>query len=111
MSDEPHVQDVFSPCFCKNVRVQEYQNQVAMRPFWRRNLVAIDCCLSSEIAWLWQQGIVTHGSCCGHGDPSKAYIGVYDEHTARMRELGYQYDRMGTAENPECHFYPLTLLR
>jgi hypothetical protein len=105
------VHDVFKPCFCKNVRVQEYQNQVAMQPFWREKLIAIDSCLASEIAWLWQHGIVTHGCCCGHGDATRAYIGVYAKHIEQMKRLGYrQYAHGKHPAMPEQHFIPLTIM-
>lgn len=113
-----HVSSEFGGCFCKNVMIQEYQNQVAMKPpFEVRDclgevkpvqLVCVDACLASEIAWLWKHGIVTHGCCCGHGDPSMAYIGVYPEHIEKMKELGYKNDEDKQAVHPEQHFKPLT---
>lgn len=48
----------------------------------------IDACLVSEVVGLWQQGITTIESCCGHGKAS-SYIAVIPDDDTRMLNLGY----------------------
>lgn len=35
------------------------------------NLVKVDACIADEIQWLNNQGVITLGSCCGHGKAGK----------------------------------------
>lgn len=35
-----------------------------------RPKVSIDACIAKDVEKLWQMGIHTRGSCCGHGDAS-----------------------------------------
>lgn len=48
----------------------------------------IDACLVSEVVGLWQQGITTIESCCGHGKAS-SYIAVIPDDDGKMLALGY----------------------
>lgn len=48
----------------------------------------IDACLVSEVVGLWQQGITTIESCCGHGKAS-SYIAVIPDDNVKMLLLGY----------------------
>ncbi|MCT6925292.1 hypothetical protein [Metasolibacillus sp.] len=50
---------------------------------------AVDVCMVDEIQYLWQQGIVTTGCCCGHGI-TDAMINVADCSIQKMIELGYR---------------------
>jgi len=50
----------------------------------------IEWCVSSELLELWQRGIQTVCSCCGHGNDERAYIRVKAEYAGAMRELGYE---------------------
>ena len=100
-TQEAYVTDKFKiGCFCKGVRIQMYDNTVAMNPFWRRKPVCIDCCLACEIAWLWKHGVITSGSCCGHGIMA-AMINVQDESIKKMEELGYEHEAIDP-KNPEA---------
>lgn len=80
MSEKVSVQPLdmlfFDECFCKDVNFGSYDNTVGMAfpfdldlPAYRRkkgDLVSIDTCIATEIAWLWKNNVVTINSCCGH---------------------------------------------
>ncbi|ARD61578.1 hypothetical protein Y71_17205 [Kosakonia radicincitans DSM 16656] len=51
-------------------------------------VVDIDACLVSEVIGLWQRGITTIESCCGHGKAS-SYIAVIPDDDHKMLALGY----------------------
>lgn len=72
--------------------------------------VAIDKCLLPEILSLWEQGIKTTGCCCGHGQSSKAFIGVKPEFIPRMKELEYTVYYNSCRPNDEDSFIPKTML-
>lgn len=72
--------------------------------------VSIDKCLLSEILKLWELGIKTTGCCCGHGDSTKAFIGVSDESIPTMKELGYHVFYNSCRPNDEDSFKPKTEL-
>ena len=108
-NDAVYVKDKFTTgCFCKNVEIQKYQNTVGMIPFWRDKVVCIDSCLASEIAWLWKHGVVTTGSCCGHGKVSPM-INVIDLAIEKMEELGYKHDTHGNDEQNAFTFIPKSI--
>lgn len=67
--------------------VQQYECQVI------KNDIAFDGCLWQELNWLWQQGVETVGSCCGHHincPHDMAYIQVKSEYEQDMVNLGYE---------------------
>ena len=70
-----------------------------------------DTCLQSELHHLWAIGIITKGSCCGHGGKYQPFIQVLsDDHVKRMIEMGYEQipvDKNGYGENA---FKPKTRL-
>lgn len=52
------------------------------------HIVLVDACIAPIVADMWRAGIWTHGSCCGHGDPTKRNIIVDDfSRMAAMRFL------------------------
>lgn len=68
---QPLSRVLFDECFCKDVEFGSHANTVSMKaPFALENRedgwVGIDSCIASEIAWLWNNGIRTLNSCCGH---------------------------------------------
>lgn len=63
-------------------------------------LGCIEWCVSPELLELWQQGIQTVCSCCGHGKDEESYIRVRDEYADAMRALGYE-----RYEPHECVIY------
>lgn len=86
-------------CHCRNVAMGSHEMSVAVPTpeFLRgtfgcktnKDVVSIDLCIVPEILWLWSKGVITHGSCCGHGKQA-ATICVDDSSIATMHELGYQ---------------------
>lgn len=72
--------------------------------------VSIDKCLLPEIIQLWEMGIKTTGCCCGHGDYSKAIIGVRDEYIDKMKAMGYKVLYNPYRPNDEDSFIPKTKL-
>lgn len=51
----------------------------------------IDICVVDEIKYLWEQGIHTYGSCCGHGKTNPS-VCVHEKDFAKMEKLGYKKD-------------------
>jgi len=99
-----------SICFCKKDNTfGEYKNTVEMiTPFkfdlggGKRTHACIDCCIASEIAYLWYNGIETLNSCCGHGLLG-ASVFVKKKSVSKMLELGYKLSTEKSA-NPDVHF-------
>lgn len=80
-------------CHCEDVEYQTYSNTVGMKaPFdlshrddgW----VTIDTCIATEIGYLWNNGVITLGSCCGH-QKTDANVVVHPESYKAMEEIGY----------------------
>ncbi len=80
-------------CVCVDVPLGSYANQVSVYPPPEFGLtrvpVGLDRCIALEVLDLWQRGIVTTASCCGH-NISPAIISVREEHIAEMQALGYE---------------------
>ena len=73
----------------------------------RKEFVALDPCITSEVIQLWRLGIVTTGSCCGHNLPDGfPFIGVEDEYIPKMKELGYEVAHNKCRPNDEDSFVP-----
>jgi len=51
--------------------------------------IDIDICILPEVFSLWQKGIQTVESCCGH-NREQAYISVVESAVEKMLELGYE---------------------
>lgn len=66
-------------------------------PFNSRNRhngwVCIDICICQEIAELWNSGIPTYESCCGH-NKKEGYIMVLEKDIDKMKKLGYKEHKM-----------------
>jgi hypothetical protein len=94
-------------CKCVNVAMGSYDNQTALYPpFSPEKVVGIDNCLLEEIISLWESGIVTLESCCGH-NRVKGYILVDKKSIEKMQELGYErsmwyYDRPEIFKPKSC---------
>jgi hypothetical protein len=101
-------------CNCVNVEMGSYDNQIVVpAPFWMvsrdgdhiRDFIGIDKCLYDEIVALWQIGVTTVESCCGHNVPGvEAYIAVLPKNIDKMIELGYKKIN----DKPLGCFYPQT---
>lgn len=88
-------------CTCENVEAGRYDHvEVVPIPAhmaeYRRRRVAkglspdlgIDRCIVDEVRSLWDRGIITYGSCCGHGK-HRGYIQVDAADVPTMEALGY----------------------
>ncbi|PAV30291.1 hypothetical protein CIL05_07425 [Virgibacillus profundi] len=49
----------------------------------------VDYCIAGEIQDLWDQGVTTYGSCCGHGI-NEGMINVDEKDVSKMYKLGYK---------------------
>lgn len=63
-------------------------------------ITCLDRCVVPELLALWEKGIETVCSCCGHGDDSEAYIRVKGEYAPLMLEMGYE-----PYEQHTCYFH------
>lgn len=52
-------------------------------------MVALDYCLVHELESLWESGVKTVCSCCGHGSDVPCIV-VKRDYCQKMKELGYQ---------------------
>lgn len=85
-------------CQCNNVDFGDFTNIVKLKvpqiykdkfPNTKREYFYIDKCISDEVQSLWNLGIVTMASCCGH-NKLDGDIAVSDEFIPKMKELGYE---------------------
>lgn len=81
-------------CTCKGVDFGSYEAQVELvaPPALTRSDgrgIGVDVCLALELSHLWKAGVVTTGSCCGHGRLEPTFC-VRPESIEAMRGLGYQ---------------------
>ena len=95
------------------VEKQEYKRCITLiNPFVKnRNrslsgkLVSIDICILPDILALWEIGIQTDNSCCGHNiKDDYGFISVVDEHFERMLKLGYKID-ISNVNNPKTFLW------
>lgn len=75
-------------CGCKNIIIGYHDNQSSLHTP-EGKLVDIDNCILDEIKELWDFGITTYESCCGH-NLVKGYISVDDKSIWKMVALGYK---------------------
>ena len=93
-------------CLCKDVEFGSYDVTI---PVWydrRKRVVDIDVCIVLEVLELWNKGIVTIESCCGH-NKQPGYIMVEECCIDEMLQLGYKLDTRTEAKG--C-FMPLKKL-
>lgn len=90
-------------CNCNDVKMGSYDAAIAvpcprhMENYRQKRLdagldadwICIDACILKEISELWQKGIITHGSCCGH-NLVEPMVNVADESIPAMIALGYE---------------------
>lgn len=75
---------------CSNVGFGTYEGCIAViTPSGK--LVDIDACLVSEVVTLWQEGVTTIESCCGH-NKARSYIAVTRGSVDKMLDMGYVSD-------------------
>jgi hypothetical protein len=90
---EPSTPSIARACACVGVELGSYANVVTLFPPAELGLsrvpVTVDRYIAQEILRLWDQGIRTLNSCCGH-NKAPAFIVVCAEHESRMEALGYR---------------------
>lgn len=82
-------------CHCEGLAVEfgMHENQVRLdAPTWStRGVISVDKCLAEEILYLWSEGVITSGCCCGHGiEGLKPMINVFSGSFCIMEKLGYE---------------------
>lgn len=76
-------------CQCKDIEYGDYENMDLLDiPKAKGGIVQVDRCLSEEVKGLWDKGIRTVASCCGH-NKSMPRILVHPEDIDKMIEMGY----------------------
>lgn len=83
-------------CDCKNIDFGTYENTVGVLlpfptpryPVVGTKPISLDRCIALEIIDLWNKGIETLESCCGH-NKAESYVSVADMHIDAMLALGY----------------------
>ena len=91
-------------CKCKNVIPQSrecYDRMITveipphMKSYQESRLetglstnVSIDPCIYNEICELWEAGITTYGSCCGH-NITESFVNVAECNIDKMLKMGY----------------------
>jgi len=86
-------------CRCANVEFGSYSNTLLMRlPFDLPEMgkvigdpVCIDTCIAPDISVLWQEGVRTLNSCCGHQKLPPSVV-VEGTSVRLMETLGYAHD-------------------
>ena len=84
---------------CAKSKIGAYYCSVNV-PFGTR--FTCDFCLEAELFDLWKQGIITVGSCCGHGQKHGFIQVIGGESVKKMHELGYKQipvDKHGYGKN------------
>lgn len=100
-------------CNCPvGTRFQTYENTEALpAPGWSsKETITVDKCIVNEIKYLWELGIKTAGSCCGHNLGAPMINPLNDEDGARMSNMGYVVILVATGAfvaKPKSIDYPL----
>jgi len=90
-------------CNCKNVEIGSYDNQIilgyypVMREYADNRLkeglsnygICVDRCIVDQVVELWEAGIRTYGSCCGH-NKTEGFINVGEEDYEKALLLGFE---------------------
>lgn len=105
---------------CRKSIIQEYDCCVFVTPRWKSShkYICFDKCLANELFYLWDLGIITTGSCCGHhtyekgriGHGEHSYIGVVKKFIPKMKKLGYKVRFNPNYPKAENEFIPKTIL-
>ncbi len=53
-----------------------------------KDRIKVDSCIANEVGWLNEHGVITRGSCCGHGQYPGSIL-IKRSCSKRARELGY----------------------
>lgn len=81
-------------CDCVNIKMGSYDCQtVLIAPDWHlTGFICIDDCIINEIKSLWNMGIETTASCCGH-NVTEATIAVKEKSIQQMIDSGYKISK------------------
>lgn len=103
-------------CQCVDVAFGSYDNQVTVHipPHMKSyeaaraaeglpETICIDTCILEEIRSLWSEGVVTYGSCCGHGKLG-SMVNVSEGSVHIMERLGYDVWHSSLWPTPEDTF-------
>lgn len=83
-------------CLFKDIPYGDYSNQVSVRmpDSWvtekQTRDICVDACMVPELLYLWNKGIRTIASCCGHGR-HKSIIVVDEAHSEHMEKMSYRH--------------------
>lgn len=94
-------------CNCIDVELGSYKAHVIVADPFTGKQVGIDACVLDEIKSLWDEGIQTCASCCGHNKVDGT-IAVMPECEEEMVKMGYEMDFRH--DYPYC-FYPKSVDR
>ena len=68
-------------CHCYNANTGNVPEVVVDAPYWahttlgeRKEKICLDACIAVAVQELWRRGVVTIGSCCGHGLVSPSVV-------------------------------------
>lgn len=75
-------------CKCINVAMGSFSNQSKVTAPDGK-IIGIDNCIVDEVKGLWDMGIITIESCCGH-NLAPSYIAVDEQSIWMMKALGYK---------------------
>jgi hypothetical protein len=79
-------------CECKDVDFESCKSAVwvlnPFKPRFPKSKTTINICILPEVVCLWNQGIQTIESCCGH-NKTHSYVVVVDRCISMMKNLGY----------------------
>lgn len=51
---------------------------------WHHPTICVDSCIADEVLALWAEGIITLGSCCGHGKRRPSLVLNEDRNMAEL---------------------------
>lgn len=86
-------------CNCKNIKPGSYANQILVILPWGKEYVGIDACILSTLHKLWNAGVKTIESCCGH-NLTPGYIAVTEDSIIAMELMGYRHDHCCSCGKP-----------
>lgn len=91
-------------CDCNNISIGSYSNQVEIDPYKFNCMksyidnkiseglaptVCIDKCIVDKVIFLWENGVKTFGSCCGH-NKLQGFINVGEDFYEKALTLGFE---------------------
>lgn len=106
-------------CDCKGVHFGEFSNTVVierknfpehMKEYSSHERIGIDWCIYQEVLDLWNRGITTCASCCGHNIRSGSIM-VMEKDIEKMLDFGYENEYNACTYDTECCFYAKSVER